>query len=790
MLFKMSCVNPNSPEFKKALEEAGGNPLLAELIYDAKYALKEEEPTISSFTSTQKELDDLQKRINIAKREGYKIEQDNGVYSVTNSDGIQLGDNIINIEDALTVAERDYDVFVSDKAQPNTTPQDFLEDSSNIIKETEPAPIITEKTISYYGNEVTIYFQNGVPVSTSLGRREGETNVKYAQRQKAVIDFYYKLFSPTQLTIDEAIAEDEKTEDPSGNDVLAKQLQDEQIDAYQMIQNFLEKNIPLTSDKKENFYNHSFFLSGPGGSGKTFISEIVLGKKKATLAAPTHQAKGVLQRNFKGKPVKVFTAQSLLGLKPVPKKLGAEGGPDAFFSFPIEVIERAALLQNDSEKIDPTVPRMLVEDNDGIFLIDESSMINGIGSVDELNLNLKEVEHFDEDDNAYKTDLAYINPDLGVLLENYADIYYKKFGKYPKFIFTGDVAQTPPVGVASQKISELLDILRKKPSHYFELVKIRRSNNAGVRDLSMALRNEILRALEQPEGKRIPNIKKVFESVKAYSDEWENFTNIDVFLDYFLDMYEENINNFQDPEYTQYINYNTYTKENVQKLIKTIREELFEEGAENGINEGEFILLTNENTSALYNNGSKLEDIKLLKESKMFVKSIEETVHSYSFQSKKNERKTIKMPSYKITGSVKHHEKGDGKNPIDVSIFIPTEKAFEARKEAWDEIRSKGLFRVKFFDAEVSKQDLFTLFKDAVVTSIYGYVVNNYKVQGSAVKNPFVDVQNMLYGPKERDPLHIAMAIYTGISRTQNKLYTYFPGIKPQIEEGTRPTCE
>ena len=27
----MACINPNTPEFKKALQEAGGNPLLAEI---------------------------------------------------------------------------------------------------------------------------------------------------------------------------------------------------------------------------------------------------------------------------------------------------------------------------------------------------------------------------------------------------------------------------------------------------------------------------------------------------------------------------------------------------------------------------------------------------------------------------------------------------------------------------------------------------------------------------------------------------------------------------------------
>jgi alkylated DNA repair dioxygenase AlkB len=768
-------------------------------------------------TPTGKALvDELEKRLARAKEQGYIISDKQGIYSVTSPEGIELGNVVTSLEDALTLAEKDYNLFVNNAPQTPTDPADKLEDPADIVKDTQPAPVASETSFEYYGREVTVYFQNGIPVGTSLIQGENESNIKFSQREKAVIDFYKALNVPKQLTLEDQLSSEKNlNEAPTKSpDNPTKQLQGEQVDAYNAVQDFLERKIPITDDLKETFYNHSFFLSGPGGSGKTFISEIVLGNKQAALAAPTHQAKGVLQRNFRGKEVVVNTAQGLLGLRKVPVNyqdsdvknlLAKDASGEAFFVRTLDYIRSLVEAQKTGAENAPPPPPFFLNKS-GIFLIDESSMINGTGTLEESNVK------FFEETGEFREEPAYVNPDLGILLQEYSKIFYEFNGFYPKIIFTGDIAQTPPIGVAPQKISELLDTLRKMPTNYAELREIRRSNNTLVKDLSIALRNEIIESLKNPEGQRIPNYKKAFESVQGYSDEWTHYKNYQDFLNDFINVYMENTSpELRDPNYTQYLNYNSYTNKKSVRIRDLVREGIFGKDAEYSINTDELILLP-KTTSAIYADNTEIKAIELLSGTKMYVTSLEEVERSIKFKaSNKSPEKTVTLPFYQMTGYVNHHEVGDGKNPIEVTIYLPSEKLDELKTKAFNyfqqnkhlgktamfpslqETNEELLFEnqelLKRMGAQLSYRELTVLFMENIPTFEYGYVMNNYKVQGSAIKFPFVDIHNVQTGSAVPDPLHIAMFLYTLVSRTQDKLYTYDPNWNANIKEGTRPTC-
>lgn len=748
-----------------------------------KYPYAIEFQVVSTPSVIKKPFKDLpaDEQIEFLESKGYKISQKNEVFSINSPIGV-LSDTVFSLTDAITLSYRDYQRFVENK-EVYTDPQNQLESNGDIFPEVDPVPVYIEVPHNYHGQPVTIYLQEGIPVGASIKQSDSETNIGYLRRVRKLIEHYKE--NKGQIKLD--LEPQGPVIETSSNDNPTKTLEGEQIDAYNKIQEWLNRSIPVTGNKEKDFFNHAFFLSGPGGSGKTYISEVILQGRKATIAAPTHQAKGVLGRNFKVEDdEKLVTAQKLLGLKPQPNKV------DLFFSPLLSEVRTNVMNSPYNSAAASKMPNFF-KNTSGIFLIDEASMI---GFFRELSSG--PMTYFDEDVNSYVTREVLVEPDLGKLMMEFSKIYYDLNGFYPKILFTGDVAQTPPIGVPNQQISILLKTLVDSGVNYAELTKIRRSDNEGVKVLLEALRNEIITALKKPEGQRFPDYMKVFREAVAYEDEWQNFNNkegqdFDDFLDKFIELYKENIENFKDPEFAQYINYNSSKHSKTQNILNQLLGGIFEGQDVETMTEGDLIYITNSDYPAMYKNGSDYKAITLLKDTKMFVTKVTPGNKEYVINTKRDTKKII-IPIVTVQGNVYHHEEGDGKTPIPVELVLTSSSATEAIKEnmnkysSGDRTKTIPLFADKP-ETALTKQQL-TLLSQDLGKFEFGLIVNNYKIQGSGVKNPFVDIYNMMTGHGGlHDALHVAMFIYTGISRTREKLYTFFPGITPTINPGTRPIC-
>jgi len=637
-------------------------------------------------------------------------------------------------------------------------------------------PVYEEKQVPYRGTTYTVYLQNGIPVKTDLKQTEEQSDEDYRKLNRAIIEFYKRVNQPKQLTIDDQI--NKGKEDLPVTDNPSKTLQDEQVTAYEVIQSWLDSDIPMTANEEENFYNHAFFLSGPGGSGKTYISEILLEGRNPLIAAPTHQARGVLSRNFpEGDPQ---TVQSLFGMKPIPRR------DNEFYSLTIKQIKQ--YLTSPEEKERAKAPTFFAEKSKPVFLIDEASMLGGHYELEESPITIWSEDEYGNSSSSLEN--VYQEPDLGTLLQKFADLYYEINGVHPKILLTGDIAQTPMVDTPYGAVSSILQNLKDK-GNYFELLKIRRTDNKGVADLSMGIREEIIDAVNSGDLKikneTLLRIINVFKNTVLYSDEYEHSTDEAEFVNTFIKYYKINIEEKQDPEYTQMINFNAENNPWTVKMNNGIRTALFGEKAKDSLIEGETIILTTPNIPALYMEGNNIKYIPILKDTKAFIKKLTRSENKYSYKNKKSGREiSVKVPGYEVTTNIYHPDYGDG-NPIEVSLFIVDSSIKSKVAEVFQQFNENpGAFKLDFLGTAVSRRDLYLLSSQFAYWS-FGYIVNNYKIQGSAVKNPFVHMQNLYDAPASKDYLHIAQFLYTGVSRTREKLFTYHPKLDFKSLPGTRP---
>lgn len=651
------------------------------------------------------------------------------------------------------------------KQNPDTIKAEPLEDA-----------VYEEKQVSYYGTEYTVYLQNGIPVKTDLKQGEEQSNEDYQKQNKAIIEFFKRVNQAKQLTLEDQI--NKGKEDVPVTDNPSKTLQDEQVTAYEVIQSWLDSDIPMTANEEENFYNHAFFLSGPGGSGKTYISEILLKGRNPAIAAPTHQARGVLSRNFP--EIKAETVQSLFGMKPVPRK------DNEFYSLTLKDIK--SYVTSTNEKAAELAPNFFIEKSKPIFLIDEASMLGGHYELEEASITVWEEDESGKARSKEKN--VYIEPDLGTLLQKFADLYYQLNGVHPKILLTGDIAQTPMVDTPRGAVSSILQNLKDK-GNYFELLKIRRTDNKGIADLSMGIRNQIIGAVDSNDLKvkneTLLRILDVFRNTTLYSDEYQHSTVEGEFVDTFVKYYKTNIEEKQDPEYTQMINFNAENNPWTLRMNTLIRKSLFGEKAAESLVEGEVIILTTPNIPASFVEAGQVTHIPLLKDTKAFITKLEPLEKKYTHKNKKSGREvSVVVPGYELTANVYHPDKGEG-NPIEVKFFVVDLSVRSKVAEAFQQLNENPeAFKVDFLGTQVSRKELY-IFSSQLPYWSFGYIVNNYKIQGSAVKNPFVHMQNIYDAPASKDYLHIAQFLYTGVSRTREKLFTYHPKLNFESLPGTRP---
>ena len=532
--------------------------------------------------------------------------------------------------------------------------------------------------------------------------------------------------------------------------VSGKTLQGEQVQAFEKATTWLNK--PANTERDENglltenaILDNMFFLSGPGGSGKTFITEIIVsdlskkGKVKLVAAAPTHQAKNVLKENLP-KDTDATTVQSLLGMLPNPIN------KSTFIGNTLEAIENAYY-----EGKPPSI-----FDYD-YLVIDEASMIDSSQKL--VRKEYKKV--WSDIKNTYVDQTFYENPDLGTYLKEVLKLKERLTGKATKVFLMGDIVQVVPVGSGRFQISKLLTDILKRNENNALLNQIRRTNNEEVKRLSLLFRESFNTLFENNNARAnfIPNIN----SVNANNNITLLNQKKDV-VETFIRLYKENIASGNPiPNFTNIIWYNNSVNDKTVNQTKVIRQILFNNQEEINPNES-LILKSNYPIKDFFGQG---EDLILGNDTKFIVTKVEDGVKDFTVGKGRKVRKISNIPVKNLIANVQV-----GSVILEnVPISIVTPSYFKELGDKFEETNPS------VEGQSMTKGELYNLIEN--VTSVeYGYIVNSHKIQGSKVLNPIVDVENILASPE--DALHVNNMIYTAISRTVNSLYIFHPQLTPK----------
>lgn len=532
-----------------------------------------------------------------------------------------------------------------------------------------------------------------------------------------------------------------------------KTLQGEQVEAFEKAVKWLYK--PANTERDENglltenaILDNMFFLSGPGGSGKTFITEIIVsdlikkGKSAKVISgsAPTHQAKNVLRENLP-KDVFATTLQALLGIKPIKSK---DAEKSKFIAPTLETIEQ---MYEDNEALP-------IFKYDYLF-IDEASMIDGSAPLVKKVYNV-----WDEKNRRFVDETFYDDVDLGTYIKEVLKLKESLTGKATKVFLMGDIVQVVPVGSGRFQISKLLTDLLKRQDNHALLDEIRRTSNEEIKNLSL-------------------NFRKVF--YKLFNDNFANVKFIDILnsvnpnngitlfnekknvIDTFIRLYNENIASGNPiPNYTNIIWYNNTRNYRTVNQTNAIRKRLFNNDEEINVNES----LILKNSYTVSNFFGENEDLILGAETKLIVTSVKDDFDSVTVKRGK-EKKTITFPVKNIIANVQVGNITLKNVPI--TIIAPS--YFQSINNKYNDeqiiVEGKLLTKGELHD-----------FIEKLNPVDYGYIVNSHKIQGSKVINPIVDFENMLNSPE--DLLHINNMIYTAISRAVNSLYIFHPQLTPK----------
>jgi hypothetical protein len=528
-----------------------------------------------------------------------------------------------------------------------------------------------------------------------------------------------------------------------------KQLLGEQVQAFEKAYAWLTK--PSNSEADENgmlteeaILDNMFFLSGPGGSGKTFITEIIVselmkkGKVALSAAAPTHQAKNVLKENLP-KNTPATTVQALMKMLPNPIN------KSTFIGNTLETIEDAFY--------NGKAPFIF---NYDYLVIDEASMIDGSKPL--VKKEYKAV--WSDIENRYVDKEFYENPDLGTYLKEVLKLKYKLTGKPTKVFLMGDVVQVVPIGVGKFEISKLLTELLKRENNHALLNEIRRTNNQEVKKISLSLR-ESFNSLFKDNNAQI-NFINILNSVNPNNDIHLLNSKKDV-IENFIRLYKENIESGNPiPNYTNIIWYNNSTNDKTVNQTRIIRQLLFNNQEEINVNES-LILKSNYSISNYFGEG---KDLFLGADTKLIVTEVQDDVSSFPVGKGRKVRIISNIPVKRLIANVQIGSLMLEKVPITIVTPSYYKLLADKFKEQIPVVEGQQL----------TKGELYNLIEN--ITNVeYGYIVNSHKIQGSKVINPIVDAENIFNSPE--DLLHINNMLYTAISRAVNSLYIYHPQLTP-----------
>jgi hypothetical protein len=530
------------------------------------------------------------------------------------------------------------------------------------------------------------------------------------------------------------------------------ELQDEQIEAYEKIKIWVNK--PSTQlYTEDDILNNIYGVFASGGTGKTFIiSKILkdLDVKGVVYSSSTHQAANVLSRNIKGNGnTRAKTLQSVLGLNISP--LAYEALQSVFVAPTMNKVKELML---DSKF---TLPDFLV--------IDEASMIEH-----KNDLVKREYDEYDEIMGCHVSTIKYVNPDLGTYLIELMKLKYRLFKKETKVFLMGDLVQVAPVGsepfCISQLLTKIIDI-----GNYASLHKIRRTNNEVVKEISLELRDIFDKIYKQNDIE--VNLLEPFYNRNSSADGIRKTDNKQHLFDTFVKVYHMNIKdkvNGNNPNETVIINYNRIGHTNTINDLNLIRKKLFNVDPSVEMCDGELIL----NESPIEIKDKNLEDITLDPDTKMIVishkilkKQITVVLNPRSI---KNRKEIIfnNIPLIEAEVSVE--------NPLTGELMIKTLlfKTKELKQLISDGFKTIKKERYITFcgNKNINGKVLFE-FNNMLPGFSYAYIVNIFKVQGSTINYPMIDLENIMRSPS--DNLHKTSYIYTALSRTKIKPLVYHP---------------
>ena len=500
---------------------------------------------------------------------------------------------------------------------------------------------------------------------------------------------------------------------------------------------------------------NSFLLCGPPGSGKTYTSEVAVQGYKLTYVAPTFQAAAVLLENSNA--VQVSTLASVLGTAKLDKVTNAQGADD-FYLRSKESIEAQYARSG-------TLPEIF---SSNIMLIDEVSMVGGDGKLPRARIITEEKQ---------RVEVSISNDTfIAILLRLIHRIEWFGTDLPAKFIFLGDYAQTPPVGTEGDLDAYLIAAMMQNENRFSSLSKIMRTDAPDIKELLTAYLAEIDRLnllIKSGVGSDHPsaNVTLLMPALpsRQNSEHIHYYNTHPHFVNQFIELYQNREPEFKfNPNYVSIITYNNEVHPKIVSMVNNIRGALFGDFTTK-YHPGETLITKGTLVISDKTTGRK---IILQKDTRVFVESVE---YATSYFVIRGVSFKIELPRLTIRFVL------NGKSYIE-TVFA----ASEYHVNQITNIRNGRRYNAGVMNLTDEEKLHFGIrtstlsyghwveLQNAIPDFGYGYVVNNFKVQGSSLQYAMVDESNILSArvfPKKR-----LQYLYTGLSRGRKGLFIYNSG--------------
>lgn len=499
----------------------------------------------------------------------------------------------------------------------------------------------------------------------------------------------------------------------------------------------------LTARTNKDLFQDMFLLSGKGGTGKTFTTEVIVDNIKehddyATIChvAPTWNAVNEVVKASSVDDYPVITLASFLGTN---LSEPDANGVQTFILHSEKKIEQ--LLDSDYP-----LPAVYTAD---YIILDEASMIGGDGNPPKL-----------------RYDGTMVASDAWqALLKRLEHRKKLNMGRPLKILLVGDYAQIPPIGTTKDHDATIIETMLQSDDTHHVLTQNMRTGHDDLNQLHDLYRVNIDVARDGVK-KGIPSNTSIQRNPNPIQNR-VNTPNIQYLnkaqdvVEKYTEIYKQNP---EDITNVVFVNYNRYTHQRTQNIINRIRQRLFGEDARNNINPGELMILEGRLITELLHDG-RFTEFTFQNETRFY---IEKVVRNVSKTIRKEVRVGSRICNHEVTfqGDNLTMITNYGKKQIKFTEFVPYPGQLERYFGKYNaDIKGFMVGNIKI------PYGVYLKFKDELPVLNYGYVVNSHKVQGSSYNYTLVDESNILASPttnKEANNL-----IYTAISRPKKGLIVY-----------------